>query len=90
MNASCSLKLYVTGGTSSADHAVKALLGLSRLLAGRVQAEVIDVLLHPELVFDNALEPTPYLVRVSPGPELRLRGEIAEPQQLIRLLRLDE
>jgi len=89
MKSTYRLRLYVTGGTHSAELAIAVLRKLTIMLAGRIQSQVIDVLLHPELFFDNGLQMTPLFVRECPDPVVRLRGEISEPQQLIRLLRLE-
>ncbi len=84
------LKLYVTGGTRTAEQAILALKKLTRRLAGKVQSEVVDVLLHPELILDPCLRPTPVLIRVQPLPIVAFRGAIPDLDQLIRILRLDD
>jgi len=81
--------LYVTGGTGAAEDAVSVLRKLVRRLRGRIQAEVVDVLLHPEILLDHSLNATPVLVREHPGPAVAFRGELRDPEQLIRALGLD-
>ncbi len=80
------LKLYVTGGTGGADRAIRALKNLGRLVSEKVHAEVIDVLLHPELVLDMAIEPLPLLVRLQPEPVVVFRGAINRPEQIASVL----
>lgn len=83
------IRLYVVGGTKAAEQAIRSLTRLTRLLCGRIQAEVVDVLLHPELVLDHRLRPTPVLVRESPEPRVVFQGEITDPEQIIRALGLE-
>jgi hypothetical protein len=82
------LRLYVTGGTEAARQAQHTLQRLCRRLSGRVRTEVIDVLLHPELMLDFDLAPVPVLVRERPEPRLVHRGTLESAEQVARILEL--
>jgi circadian clock protein KaiB len=81
------LKLYVTGGTSIGEQAVAALRTLCRSTTQLVHAEVVDVLLHPEMLLDLASVPMPVLVRENPGPVRVVRGPFASAGEIASLLR---
>jgi hypothetical protein len=81
------LRLYVTGGTGAGERAVRALRNLRNTIKDTVHSEVVDVLLHPELVLDLACEPLPVLVREEPLPVVVYRGAITEPEQIAAVLK---
>ena len=88
------LRLYVTGHTASADRARAALRDVERRLAaqqgeGRVFAEVIDVLEDPESAGRDQVFATPTLIRLAPGPQVRLFGDLSSPDKLIQALKLE-
>ena len=88
------LRLYVTGHTASADRARTALRDVERRLAaqqgeGHVFTEVIDVLDDPESAGRDQVFATPTLIRLAPGPQLRLFGDLSSPDKLIQGLKLE-
>ena len=88
------LKLYVTGRTVSAERARQALRDLERRLntPGRevaVCSEVIDVLDAPDEAARDQIFATPTLVRVYPGPAVRLFGDLSSVDKVIAALKLD-
>ena len=83
------LRLYVTGHTVSAERARTALRDVERRLAaqqgeGQVFTEVIDVLDDPECAGRDQVFATPTLIRLAPGPQLRLFGDLSAPDKLIQ------
>ncbi len=88
------LKLYVTGHTFSADRARAALRDLERRLTtqggeGHVFTEVIDVLDDPESAGRDQVFATPTLIKLAPGPQVRLFGDLSSADKLIQGLKLD-
>lgn len=79
------LKLYVTGGTRSAEQAVAALRRLCQSAGERIHAEIIDILLHPEMMLD--MDAVPVLVRESPAPVRVVRGSMLTAEEFDGLLR---
>lgn len=81
------LKLYVTGGTRTADQAIAALRRLLQSATERIHAEIVDVLLHPEMMLD--VGSVPVLVRESPAPIRVVSGIALTADDVNRLLRED-
>jgi circadian clock protein KaiB len=84
----------VTGHTASADRARAALRDVERRLAaqqgdGQILTEVIDVLDDPESAGRDQVFATPTLIRLTPGPQLRLFGDLSAPDKVIQGLKLD-
>jgi hypothetical protein len=79
------LKLYVTGGTRSSEQAIAALRRLCQSTTERIHTEVVDVLLHPEMMLD--LDAVPVLVREWPTPVRLIRGIALTPAEIDGLLR---
>jgi circadian clock protein KaiB len=87
------LRLVVTGQTISAKRARAALAELeSRLIAergpGAVVSEVVDVLAMPDIAARDDIFATPTIVRLSPGPSLRVFGDLSSADQLMTSLEL--
>lgn len=87
------LRLFVTGQTISARRARAALAELeSRLIAergpGAVVSEVVDVLATPDIAARDDIFATPTIVRLSPGPSLRVFGDLSSAAQLMTSLEL--
>jgi hypothetical protein len=80
------VRLYVTGGTEQGEAALSTLKRFCRTVTCRIRSEVIDVLLHPEMLLDLGTEPTPVLVRVKPDPVRVFTGRLTEPEQIAELL----
>lgn len=83
------LKLYITGGTETARQALYVLRELSARLKDKLEAEVIDILMHPELMLDPGLGLTPVFVREDPTPATSCRDVTTDADRVIRDLRLD-
>ena len=83
------LRLYIEGGTRSADEAVGALERLRRRLGGRATVEVIDLNTDLALRDDTQLIGTPALVRVAPPPVRRVIGDLSDQEQVLWALGLE-
>ena len=88
------LRLYVTGHTVSAENARTAVDDLVAFVAQTytrktVSVEVVDVLETPEIAARDGIFATPTLMRLLPGPRLRLFGDLSCPSNLIARLGLN-
>jgi circadian clock protein KaiB len=89
------LRLYVTGHTVGAERARCALRDIERRLVAQsgeasVFAEVIDVLDDPESAGQDQIFATPTVIRLGPGPQVRLFGDLSSADKLMRGLKLDD
>ncbi|MGE0353751.1 MAG: circadian clock KaiB family protein [Gemmatimonadales bacterium] len=73
------VRLYVERGGPGSEAALDV---LGRLCGGRL--EVVDVRLQPERARRDRIVMTPTLIRVSPGPELRIVGMLHAMLSLAR------
>lgn len=84
-----SFRLYVTGET---DRSRAALANLHTLCESRVpcgyEIEVIDALERPDLAEEARVLATPTVVRLEPGPELRVIGDLSDHGQAAAVLGL--
>lgn len=80
------LVLYVTGDTTRSAEAIANLQEIQRLLSGRCEITVIDVLEHPELAERERILATPTLVKSSPPPSRRLIGDLSDQTLVLSLL----
>ncbi|MCB9958087.1 MAG: circadian clock protein KaiB [Rhodospirillaceae bacterium] len=84
------LILFITGGTSASDAAVRNLRALCRLnLADRHELDIVDVLLEPGRAAGEGIVATPTLVRVLPEPQRRVFGDLADSCAVMAALELD-
>jgi circadian clock protein KaiB len=83
------LKLFVSGLTANSTRAIADLNRLcNERLRGRCQVEVIDIYQQPELAIEAQVVALPTLIKVSPPPERRLIGSLAETQRVLKSLAL--
>lgn len=80
------LVLYVTGDTTRSAEAIANLQEIQKLLSGRCEITVIDVLEHPELAEREKILATPTLVKSSPPPSRRLIGDLSDQTLVLSLL----
>lgn len=81
------LRLYVSGMTARSMNAITALKALcEKLLPGRYELEVINLLEHPELAEAKQILATPTLVKELPLPVRRLVGDLTKPDRVILVL----
>ena len=81
--------LYVSGSSlrnARVEKDARALL--SEHLGEAFELEVVDVATHPGLVEELHLMATPTLIRVDPPPEVRIVGDLANTQAVLRALGL--
>ncbi|MEP6885361.1 MAG: circadian clock KaiB family protein [Gammaproteobacteria bacterium] len=83
-------RLYVAADTQNSAQAIANLKALCRAhLAGRHEIEVVDVFRDPQLALSDGIRMTPTLVKLAPGPELRIVGTLSHTQRVLETLGLD-
>ncbi len=84
-------RLYIAGSGANSVLAAANLRSLCRThLPDRHRIEIVDVLKTPAAALDNKIFLTPTLVRLSPGPELRIVGNLSETEMVAGHLGLVE
>jgi circadian clock protein KaiB len=82
-------RLYVAGEAQNSVQATSNLLVLCRThLAERHEIEMIDVLREPRLALANGILMTPTLVKLAPGPAVRIVGTLAQTDTVMQALGL--
>lgn len=85
------LRLYVAGDLPHSREAVAGLRSICGPLgATGVSIEIVDVLREPERALRDRIFVTPTLVRLSPGPELKLYGALSDRARVRLALGLTE
>ena len=83
------LKLYITGHTPRADHAIVNMERICREeLDSNYELVVIDVLEHPQLAEDEKILATPTLIKTLPPPLRRIIGDLSDTEKVILGLNL--
>lgn len=73
------LRLYIAGGTPNSIQAGANLADLCReRLADDCDVEVIDVFREPLRALEDGIIMTPTLVRLAPGPVVRIVGTLSD------------
>jgi circadian clock protein KaiB len=89
VSAAFSFRLYVTGNAPNSERAIANLSAMCRShLADRHQIEVVDLLRDPERALTDGIFLTPTLVKLSPGPELRVVGSLSDVTPILASLGL--
>lgn len=85
------LRLYVAGDLPHSREAVASLRSLCGSFGpARASIEIVDVLHEPDRALRDSIFVTPTLVRLSPGPELKLLGALSDRARVRLALGLDE
>ncbi len=77
------LRLYVAGQTPGARRALDNRLRLIAELDGKVEIEIIDILLQPEEAEKAGILATPTLADETATPPRRLVGDISDVRQVL-------
>jgi circadian clock protein KaiB len=89
-SVSFSFRLYVTGNAPNSERAIANLSAMcNRHLHNRYQIEVVDLLRDPERALTDGVFLTPTLVKLSPGPELRVVGSLSDVTPILASLGLN-
>jgi circadian clock protein KaiB len=81
------LKLFITGMAPNSIAAVRNLKAIcdQYLTQEEYKLDIIDVYQDPELVKGENIIVTPTLIRKSPLPELKVIGNLSNPEKVIAL-----
>lgn len=83
-------RLYVASEAQNSALAVANLRALCRThLPDRHEIDIIDVLREPKLALANSIFMTPTLIRLGPGPVLKIVGTLSQPEKLLQALGLE-
>lgn len=81
------LRLYVSGLTTRSLQSIEALKALcERLLPGRYDLEVINLMDHPDLAEARQILAAPTLVKELPLPVRRLVGDLTRTDRVLLVL----
>jgi circadian clock protein KaiB len=90
VSLSFSFRLYVTGTAPNSERAKANLSALClRYLPDRHSIEVVDLLLDPQRALSDGVFLTPTLLRLAPGPQLRIVGTLSDLAPVLASLGLD-
>ena len=82
-------RLYIAGQAPNSVQATSNLLALCRNhLPDHHEIEIIDVLREPKLALAHGVLLTPTLVKLSPGPAVRIVGTLAQTDTVLSSLGL--
>ena len=83
------LKLYITGSSTSSQEAMKNLKAVLKEGMGKdYNIRVIDVLKEPQLAEDDKIRATPTLVREEPAPIRKILGDCSDKEKVLMALEL--
>ena len=83
-------RLYVADRTPNSARATANLTALCRTyLPDRHEIEVVDVLRRPERALADGIFMTPALVKLTPGPIMRVIGTLSHTQSTLQALGLE-
>ena len=83
-------RLYVAGDARNSVQAVANLTSFCRThLQNRHEIEVVDVLRQPKRALTDGIFMTPTLVKLAPGPILKIIGALTQPQPILLALGLE-
>jgi len=83
-------RLYVAGDAPNSVLARHNLEALCRQhLQGRHRIELVDLVRQPERALSDSVMLTPTLVRVAPGQQRRIVGNLSDTDRLIQVLGLE-
>ena len=84
-------QLYVADDTLNSRQANVNLRALcNRYLPGRYEIEIVDVFKEPDRAMDDRVFMTPTLVKLAPGPVLRIVGTLSQTNVVLQVLGLEE
>ncbi len=82
--------LYVADGAENSIRAISNLTAICReYLPGRHAIKVVNVLKEPKFALANGIFMTPTLIRLPPGPAVRVVGTLSDTQTVLLALGLE-
>ncbi len=84
-------RIYIAGGAPNSVRALANLYALCRQhFPESHRIEVIDILKEPMRALGEAILVTPTVVKVSPGPEVQMIGNLSDEEEVLRALGLPQ
>lgn len=81
------LRLFVAGNAPNSQRARANLERINgRYFDHRCQIEIVDVFEQPNLALQQGIIVTPTLVRLAPGPLLRIIGDLSDSERVLATL----
>ena len=85
------LRLFVTGASPNSTRAIINLKQICEAhLKDNYEMEIVDVHQQPLLAQSEQIIALPLLVKLSPGPQRRMIGDMSDTQKVLRGLDLSE
>lgn len=85
------LRLFVTGAS---PNSTRAIINLKQICEAHIkdnyEMEIVDVHQQPLLAQSEQIVALPLLIKLSPGPQRRLIGDMSDTQKVLRGLDLSE
>jgi circadian clock protein KaiB len=83
-------RLFVAADTLNSVQATRNLMALCKAhLAGCHEVEVVDVFKDPARALAEGIRMTPTLLKLTPSPQRRIIGTLADGERVLRTLGLD-
>jgi len=84
------LQLFIAGRTPRTEHAIATLRQLieERLIGHPCELVIVDVLTDPQQAEERHILATPTLIKMSPLPQRRIIGDLADADGLLAALSL--
>jgi len=84
------LQLFIAGRTPRTEHAIATLRQLieQRLIGHPCELVIVDVLTDPQQAEERHILATPTLIKMSPLPQRRIIGDLADADGLLAALSL--
>lgn len=82
-------KLFVAGSSSRSQQAIANLKRICAGITGGPAWTVVDVMRDPQQAEDLRILTTPTLLKVSPGPERRVTGDLSDVPGVLVSLAID-
>jgi len=82
---SLSLRLYVLGNTQKSNLAIDNLKYICEThLPGMYSLDIYDVLKNPKMIEEDNVLATPLLIKLSPGPQVRIIGDFSNSERVLQ------
>jgi circadian clock protein KaiB len=87
-----SLTLYIINHSAISKRAINNINSIFSIIKNSelCQLKIIDLKENPNLAESEKILATPMLVKESPGPKLRIIGDLSNKEKLISLLELEQ
>ncbi|GAN51779.1 hypothetical protein ME121_5873 [Methylobacterium sp. ME121] len=83
------LRLFVAGTAPRSLRAVEVLRRVCEAhIPGRYELEIVDIYQQPELAERDGILAAPTLLKLAPGPERRLSGDLLDEGRVLRGLEI--